>query len=82
MSADEPDLLDMIEEIEKGPLPCPHMVTMANGGWSHQRDPKKPYYLEWVHANPRCMRSKFPGKHKTPMPTMGWSRELQKDVPL
>jgi hypothetical protein len=82
MTADEPDLLDVIEEIEHGPLPCPHSVNMKNGGWAPQMDPKKPYYLEYVHGHPHCRRSKFPGKNKIKAPTMGWSRELQKDVPL
>lgn len=81
---DEPDLFDLLEEQERGPLPCPHVGGVGRGGsgWTHQRDPKKPYFLEWVHSDPRCRRSAFPGKFKTPLPTMGWSRELQKDVPL
>lgn len=82
MTADEPDLLDVIAEIEHGPLPCPHIVGMKEGGWTHQTNSRLPYYLEYVHAHPRCMRSKFPGKFKYPLPKIGWSAKLQKDVPL
>lgn len=82
---DGPNLLDLLEEQQSGPLPCPHVFAVGksgNGGWVHQTDPKKPYFLEWVHSDPRCRRSARPGHSKTPLPTMGWSRELQKDVSL
>lgn len=82
---DEPNLLDMLEEIEHGPMPCPHVVRVGAGkkdGWEHERNRRSPYYLEWVHSDPHCRRSARPGHSKTPLPTMGWSRELQKDVEL
>lgn len=85
MPSDEPDLLDLLTEQEQGPLPCPHVFLVGknhNGGWVHERDPASPYFQEWVHSDPRCRRSAIPGHHKQPLPTMGWSRELQKDVPL
>jgi hypothetical protein len=78
---DGPDLFDLLDEIENGPSPCPHLVTKTTG-WAHERDPRSDYFLEWVHADPNCRRSALPGHSKTPMSTMGWSRELQKDVPL
>lgn len=80
---DGPDLFDLLDEIEHGPPACPHVYSVGRGsGWVHEQNPTSPYYLEWVDSNPACRRSAFPGKHKTPMPKMGWSRELQKDVPL
>lgn len=81
MSHDEPDLLDVIAEIEHGPLPCPHNVGVRSGsGWSQELDPSSPYYAEWVHSDPNCRRSKFPG-HKQPLPTKAWSKAKQQDVP-
>ncbi len=79
---DEANLLDLLDEIEHGPPPCPHSVTMNNGGWTHERDPNSAYYLEWVHGDPNCRRSKFPGKNRTQLPKVGWSKKKQKDVPL
>lgn len=81
MSADEPDLLDLIEEAEHGPPACPHAVMMKTGGFVQEWDEDSPYYAEWVHAHPNCRRSKFPGC-KQPMPTVKWDKELQKDVPI
>lgn len=80
----EPDLLMLLEEQEHGPPACPHRFSAGKYGsaWAHERDPASPYYEEWVHADPRCRRSAFPGQYKQPVPKMGWSRELQKDVPL
>ena len=78
-----PDLLDLLDEIEQGPPPCLHHHNPRNGGgWVHETDPDSPYFLEWVHSDPRCRRSALPGLHKTPMPTRGWSRKKQKDVKL
>ena len=77
-----PDLLDLLQEIEEGPLPCTHPVGVKNGGFAMENDPTSDYYREWVHADPACRRSAHPGKFKYPPPTMGWSREQQKDVPL
>lgn len=81
---DGPDLFDLLDEVENGPPACPHVYSAGkNGhGWTHEQDPASSYFLEWVHSDPACRRSAHPGKTKTPMPTMGWSRELQKDVPL
>lgn len=82
---DEPDLLDLLAEQESGPRPCPHRFSVgprSGSSWVWENDPSSPYYTEWVHSDPRCRRSSFPGKSKTPAPTMGWSRKLQKDVPL
>lgn len=82
---DGPDLFDLLDEQENGPKPCPHVYSVgAHGkyGWTHESDPKSDYYLEWVHADPACRRSAIPGHYKQPLPTMGWSRKLQKDVPL
>lgn len=83
-SSPEPDLFDLLDEQENGPKPCPHRFTAGKFGsaWVHETNPHSDYYLEWVHADPRCRRSAVPGKTKQPLPTMGWSRELQKDVPL
>lgn len=81
---DEPNLFDLLEEQERGPLPCPHVWRVGKGGhgWRHQTDPARPYFQEYVHADPRCLRSAHPGHSIVPVPTVGWSRELQKDVPL
>lgn len=81
---DGPDLFDLLDEIEHGPPACPHVSAVGkNGaGWTHETTPGSPYFLEWVHGDPACRRSAHPGAHKQPLPTMGWSRELQKDVPL
>lgn len=79
-TVDEPDLFDVLEEIEKGPLPCPH--PWNKDGWVMEMRPRSPYYLEWVHAHPNCRRSTKPGANKGNAPTMGWNRKLQKDVPL
>lgn len=78
------DLLDLLAEQENGPLACPHRFSAGKHGyaWEHEADPNSPYFEEWVHSDPRCRRSAFPGKNKQPFPKMGWSRELQKDVPL
>lgn len=80
----EPDLLSLLAEQESGPPACPHRFSAGKYGsaWVHETDPASPYYTEWVHSLPGCRRSAFPGKHKQPLPTMGWSRKLQKDVPL
>lgn len=59
MSADEPDLLDMIEEAEKGPLPCRHFGKTA---FTLDTDIDSPYFMEWVDSNPRCRRSRVPGR--------------------
>lgn len=57
------DLFDVIDEAENGPPPCPHFPSVKTGrGWGLEMDPKSEYYLEWVHADPACRRSKFPGK--------------------
>jgi hypothetical protein len=79
-----PTLLDLLEEQEHGPLPCPHRFAVAKlgHGWAHESDPDSPYFEEWVHGDPACRRSAFPGRYKQPFPTMGWSRKKQKDVPL
>lgn len=80
----EPDLLDLLMEQEVGPLPCPHIVSVGKDGtgWTHERNPKSAYYLEWVHSATYCRRSALPGHNRQPIPSMGWSQELQKDVPL
>lgn len=75
------DLLDLIDEAENGPLPCRHNVTMTNGGWVQELDPKSDFYAEWVHGRADCRRSRFPG-HKQPLPEMKWSAKKQKDVPV
>lgn len=82
--SDEPDLFDLLDEQENGPPPCPHVYRVGKGGsgWAHEQDPASPYFQEWVHSDPSCRRSARPGHSRTPVPTMGWSRELQKDVPL
>ena len=79
-----PTLLDLIAEQEHGPLPCPHRFSAGKHGhaWVLETDPRSAYYMEWVHSDPNCRRSAFPGKNKETPPTMGWSRKLQKDVPL
>ena len=81
---DGPDLFDLLDEIEHGPPACPHAYSAGKDGtgWTHERSPDSPYFMEWVHSDPACRRSVRPGHHKQPLPTMGWSRELQKDVPL
>lgn len=80
---DEPDLLTLLADMESGPAACPHVFSSRSGqGWTHEKDPASPYFLEWVHSDPTCRRSARPGHYKTPLPKMGWSRELQKDVPL
>lgn len=63
---DEPNLLDVLDEIENGPPPCPHVAGVGkNGyGWEHERSPESPYFKEWVHADPACRRSALPGQHK------------------
>lgn len=81
---DGDDLLTLLAEQESGPRPCPHAFSVGAAkkwGWVYETDPNSDYYLEYVHSHPGCRRSAFPGKHKTPRPTIGWSRELQKDVP-
>lgn len=84
MPSDEPDLFDLLDEIENGPPPCPHVYRVGKGarGWTHENDPASPYFQEWVDSDPSCRRSARPGTNKQPFPTVGWSRELQKDVPL
>lgn len=64
VTQDGPDLFDILDEIENGPLPCPHRygVRMETGGWSHETDPHSPYFEEWVHGDPNCRRSAFPGE--------------------
>lgn len=57
-----PDLFDVLDEIENGPPACPHPVRMSNGGWAFERDPKSPYFREWVHGDSNCRRSRFPGR--------------------
>lgn len=57
--AGQVDLFEAIDEAENGPPPCPHM---PQHGFALERDPKSEYYLEWVHSNPACRRSKFPGR--------------------
>lgn len=59
------DLLELLEEQKRGPLPCPHVggVYMKTGGWVLQANPRRPYYGEWVHNDPRCRRSSHPGQH-------------------
>lgn len=82
---EEPDLLTLLEEQEHGPPACPHVfaVGVRSGyAWAHEDDSASDYYEEWVHSDPTCRRSAFPGKNKQPFPKMGWSRKLQKDVPL
>ena len=81
---DGPDLFDLLEEIEHGPPPCPHVYAVGkNGsGWAHETSPGSPYFQEWVHGDAACRRSARPGTHKQPLPTVGWSKEHQKDVPL
>lgn len=81
---DEPDLFDLLDEMENGPPGCPHAYAVGkNGhGWTHEKDPNSPYYMEWVDSNPACRRSVRPGTNKQPFPTVGWNCELQKDVPL
>lgn len=83
-AVNEPDLLDLLDEAEHGPPPCPHRfsVSVKNGGWVHETDSASPYYLEWVHGDPACRRSAIPGLNRQSLPTRGWSRELQKDAPL
>lgn len=79
----EPDLLTLLEEQATGPLPCPHRFSAGKHGsaWVHEDNPDSPYFEEWVHSQPGCRRSAFPGKYKQPFLTVGWSRKLQKDVP-
>lgn len=77
----EPDLLTLLAEQEDGPPACPHASAGRKEGFVQDLAPGSPYYAEWVHASPTCRRSPIPGL-KQPVPTMGWSRELQKDVPL
>jgi hypothetical protein len=81
---DGPDLFDLLDEIEHGPSACPHVYAVGkNGsGWVVETAPDSPYFREWVHSDPACRRSAVPGGSRAPVPTMGWSRELQKDVPL
>lgn len=81
---DGPDLFDLLGEIEQGPPACPHVWAVGkNGaGWTHDSAPDSPYFQEWVHGDPACRRPAHPGANKQPFPAMGWSRELQKDVPL
>lgn len=78
------DLLELLEEQEHGPLPCPHRFVSAKRGaaYRHDTDPESPYFEEWVHADPSCLRSSFPGQYKDPLPTEGWDPDLQKDVPI
>lgn len=81
---DEPDLLTLLEEQDAGPPACPHASSVgvrSGHAWAHEDDPASDYYEEWVHSDPRCRKPAIPGR-KQPFPTMGWSRELQKDVPL
>lgn len=76
------DLLDLLDEMENGPAACTHAVGVKNGGFVMENNPDSAYHREWVHADPACRRSTHPGKFKYPVPTMGWSREKQKDVKL
>lgn len=82
----EDDLLTLLAEQEAGPRPCPHVFSVGprgdGQGWAWQMDPTKEFYLEMVHSNPGCLRPAAPGKVTRQAPTMGWSRKLQKDVPL
>lgn len=81
--AQAPDLMtlfDLLDEQENGPRPCTHPAKVST--WTLETDPESPYYMEWVDPNPNCLRSVIPGHSVQPLPTMGWSRELQKDVPL
>lgn len=57
--AGQTDIFSHIDEAENGPPPCSH--ASANG-FSFDVDPKSPYYLEWVHGDLKCRRSKFPGR--------------------
>jgi hypothetical protein len=82
---DGDDLLTLLAEQESGPRACPHVFSVgvrSGHAWVHEDDPASDYYEEWVHSDPRCRRSAFPGAYKQPFPKMGWSRKLQKDVPL
>lgn len=78
------DLLDLLDEQEHGPSPCPHRFSAGKRGhaWVHEDDSASPYFQEWVHADPACRRSAFPGQHQQPFPTVGWDPKRQKDVPL
>lgn len=61
MLSEQMDLLALLQE-QTGPRPCPHAnVGMKTGGWTLEHNKRSPYYREWVHANPRCRRSRFPG---------------------
>ncbi len=84
VTQDGPDLFDLLDEIEHGPPACPHVYATGKDGtgWVHETTPDSPYFGEWVHSDPRCRRSALPGTSKQPLPGVGWSRELQKDVPL
>lgn len=57
------DIFAAIDEAENGPPPCPHAPNVKSGyGFALEHDPRSEYYLEWVHADPACRRSKFPGR--------------------
>ena len=84
-SYDEPDLLTLLAEQEHGPPSCTHRFIVGSKSryaWVCETDPASPYHREWVHSDPACRRSSFPGKFKQVLPTTGWNRKLQKDVPL
>lgn len=82
---DGDDLLTLLAEQESGPRPCPHGPSRgknADYGWVVEKDPDSPYYREMVHNDPNCRRALNPGSLQYKLPTVGWSRKLQKDVPL
>ena len=55
-------------EGKDGPPPCPHIPNSKQGhGYALEYDKTSEYYNEWVHADPNCRRSTFPGrKHDDP----------------
>jgi hypothetical protein len=52
------DIFAVLDEAENGPPACQHVAR----GFALDADPKSDYYMEWVHSDPACRRSKFPGR--------------------
>lgn len=55
------DLLDLLDEAENGPKPCPHVFKVGTKGsdrpgWTEDRNPKSPFFGMWVDVNPDCRR--------------------------
>ena len=66
MDEDQLDFLVLLKEQSEGPLACEHVFKVGKDGygWRHDLNPESPYYGEWVHSNPRCMRPAIPGHSK------------------